>query len=188
MKHLLSLFLLLLSLSTLQAQIPGLESSASPVEWKTKVEKQSDESFNLILEANIKEGWHMFSQHTPEGGSLPLELDFLEAGETYSLEGETKESPTKQQFNDVFGVDEIIWENKAVLTQEIKLKDSDVQFVKDELFYQVCEEVCINENYYIVFDLENSVYKVLSNYFEFEVFVNESKKITSTLYSDILDV
>lgn len=180
MKHLLSLFLLLLSLSTLQAQIPGLESSASPVEWKTKVEKQSDESFNLILEANIKEGWHMFSQHTPEGGSLPLELDFLEAGETYSLEGETKESPTKQQFNDVFGVDEIIWENKAVLTQEIKLKDSDVQFVKAELFYQVCEEVCINENYYIVFDLENSASKVFSNYDEFEAYGNETKQITSS--------
>lgn len=185
MKNLLSLFLLIFGLATLNAQVPGLEMGESPVQWKAKVEKQSDDSFNLIFQGEIKENWHVFSQFTPDGGSLPLEIDFLEEGEGYKTNGEAEESPTKKQFNDVFGVDEMIWENQALITQNVTLQNEDTRFIKAELFYQVCDEVCINEDYYLVFDLEKEEGKVFSNYDEFEAFgaseTAESSETTETV-------
>ena len=40
MKHLLSLFLLVFGIATFNAQVPGLETGESPVEWTGKVEKK----------------------------------------------------------------------------------------------------------------------------------------------------
>src|SRR5699024_8338459 len=178
MKNLLSLLLLVFGVLTLNAQVPGLETGESPVEWIGKVEKKSDDSFDLIFEAKIKENWHIFSQHTPDGGSLPLEIDYL-SEENYKLNGETEESPTKTQFNDVFDVDEIIWENQAILTQNITPEKDDLRYVKAEVFYQVCDEVCINEDYYFVFDLKEEEGKIFDNYDEFEAF-GEEENATET--------
>ncbi|HLS29382.1 MAG TPA: protein-disulfide reductase DsbD domain-containing protein [Flavobacteriaceae bacterium] len=178
-KYLLSLLFLVFGLATLNAQVPGLEMGESPVQWKGKVEKQSDDSFNLIFQGEIKDGWHVFSQHTPDGGSLPLEIDFLNEGQGYKTNGKAEESPTKKQYNDVFGVDEIIWENQALITQNITLQNEDIRYIKAELFYQVCDEVCINEDYYLVFDLEKEEGQVFSNYDEFESFGEENSPESS---------
>src|SRR5699024_9415436 len=146
------------------------EDMESPVDWTGEVKENSEDVYELVFHAKIKENWHIFSQHTPDGGSLPLEIDYLEDGETYKTEGETEESATKTQFNDVFGVDEIIWENEATLTQKIKKTDADTRFIKAEVFYQVCDEVCINEEYYFVFDLEEKTAEIFDNYDDFEAF------------------
>src|SRR5690625_208460 len=178
-KYLLSLLFLVFGLATLNAQVPGLEMGESQVQGKGKVEKQSDDSFNLIFQGEIKDGWHVFSQHTHDGGSLPLEIDFLNEGQGYKTNGKAEESPTKKQYNDVFGVDEIIWENQALITQNITLQNEDIRYIKAELFYQVCDEVCINEDYYLVFDLEKEEGQVFSNYDEFESFGEENSPESS---------
>src|SRR5699024_6274391 len=73
-----------------------------------------------------------------------------------------------KQFNEVFGVDEIIWENKATLTQNITVKNQDIRYIKADLSYQVCAEMCINEEYYFVFDLKNKTAHIFTNYDQFK--------------------
>lgn len=172
MKKLLSLLILLMSITamTAQMQIPGLEEGESPTEWEGSVEKKSDNSYDLIFKAKIKENWHIFSQHTPDGGSLPLEIEYLNDGEGYSTQGETQESPTIKQFNDVFGVEEMIWEDEAILTQNITTEDANIRYVKAELSYQVCDEMCINEDAYVVFDLKDKTANFFENYDKFEAY------------------
>lgn len=163
-----TLFLgLLLSFYTLQAQPPmGMMdvSDGSPVSWNAEVQKQSDDRFNLIFKAKIAAGWHIFSQHTPDGGSMPMEITYLKAGEGYQLNGDTEESPTIRQYNDIFEVDEIIWEDNAILTQSITLDNPDTRYIKAEMAYQVCAEMCINEEYHFVFDLKDKTATVYENY------------------------
>ena len=48
----------------------------------------------------------MYSQFTPDGGALPLELVFKNKEGNYDLVGKAKESKTQTVFNDVFGVNE----------------------------------------------------------------------------------
>ena len=117
-----------------------------PVKWKSKTEKISDTEYNLILEATIDSGWHLYSQFTPDGGPIPLSFAFAPAKGVYDLVGKTKESTYKKQFNDVFGVDEFFFEKKAKFTQKVTISSVEGATIKAEIDYQVCKEVCINLN------------------------------------------
>ena len=117
-----------------------------PVKWKSKTEKISDTEYNLILEATIDSGWHLYSQFTPDGGPIPLSFAFAPAKGVYDLVGKTKESTYKKQFNDVFGVDEFFFEKKAKFTQKVTISNVEGAIIKAEIDYQVCKEVCINLN------------------------------------------
>ena len=117
-----------------------------PVKWKSKTEKISETEYNLVLEATIDSGWHLYSQFTPDGGPIPLSFAFAPAKGVYELVGKTKESTYKKQFNDVFGVDEFFFEKKAKFIQKVTISSLEGATIKAEIDYQVCKEVCINLN------------------------------------------
>ena len=117
------IFLFLIGFS-LNAQVFGGNQMLDPVKWEGSVEKVSDTEFNVIFHATIDPDWHLYSQYNPEGGSLPLTLEFLEPNENYTLNGDAQESETVVEFNDIFGVDEKFFEEDATLTQNLKLKDT----------------------------------------------------------------
>jgi thiol:disulfide interchange protein len=125
----------------------------SPVKWTNKIEKVSETEFNLIASGTIQEGWHVFSQFTPDGGSLPMVLNFKEIKGNYELIGKAKESPYQKVYSDVFEVDEYIFENKVTVTQKVKIINPKTTKIKLNLEYQVCKEACINDNKDFVFDI-----------------------------------
>jgi len=49
----------------------GAISTDDVVIWDTKVERTAEDTYRLFFEADIKEGWYVFSQYSPEGGSQP---------------------------------------------------------------------------------------------------------------------
>ena len=119
MKKLFFLFVAFLLFTTGKAQI------LEPVKWKTSIEKKSDSNYLLVFDAVIEKEWHMYSQFTADGGSLPLEVIFKNENAAYKLVGKTKEGKTKTVFNDVFGVNETFFEGKAHLTQEVSISCED---------------------------------------------------------------
>ncbi|MBV1922459.1 MAG: thioredoxin family protein, partial [Flavobacteriaceae bacterium] len=46
-------------------------------------------------------------------------------------------------------------------------------------YYQVCKEVCLNEEYYVVFDIANNRVKFIDNYDDFETYTGETKETIS---------
>ena len=66
MKKLLFLLLAIFAFVNVNSQIK------KPVKWTAKTEKISDTEFNLVMNATIEQGWHMYSQFTPDGGPLPI--------------------------------------------------------------------------------------------------------------------
>ncbi len=127
-----------LAMSAITAQ-----TDESPVVWSQEVNQISDTEFELVLTAEIMNGWHVYSQHTPPGGPLPTEFTYVGAGVNYELLGDTEESETETAFSDIFEVDETFFKNEARFTQKIRITDKDLQQVRLDLFYQVCKEVCI---------------------------------------------
>ena len=144
---------LLFTLLALLIFINGFSQILDPVKWKSKTEKISETEFNLILEGKIDAGWHLYSQFTPEGGPIPLGIQYEESAGNYQLVGKTNESKTKKEFNTVFEVDEIFFENKVVLTQKVKIINSKIKSIKVVIDYQTCKEVCINLNKKFVFEI-----------------------------------
>ncbi|KQX02905.1 thioredoxin family protein [Flavobacterium sp. Root420] len=117
-----------------------------PVKWTVKIEKKSGTNAVLIFDATIEKDWHMYSQFTPDGGPLPLEIVFKNQKGNYNLVGKAKEGKTKTAFNDVFGVNETFFEGKAHIEQEITITNPALKTVDVDFDFQVCKEVCINSN------------------------------------------
>jgi thiol:disulfide interchange protein len=115
-----------------------------PAKWTTKIEKKSENRYLLTFNAVIEKDWHLYSQFTPDGGPLPLEITFKDQKGNFTLVGKAKESKTTTAFNDVFGVNETFFHDKAQIQQEIKITNPKITKIEADLNYQVCKEVCIN--------------------------------------------
>ncbi|KAF2512668.1 DUF255 domain-containing protein [Flavobacterium zhairuonense] len=139
-KSLLFLLFLLFSFAKSNAQV------LEPVKWTSKIEKKAGNNAVLIFDGTIEKDWHMYSQFTPEGGPLALEIAFKNQKGNYELVGKAKEGKTRTAFNDVFGVNETFFEGKAHIEQEIKIINPNLKTVDVEFDFQVCKEVCINSN------------------------------------------
>ena len=138
MKKLLFIWIALLVFTNGNSQI------LDPVKWTSKIEKKSEKSYLLTFQAIIEKDWHLYSQFTADGGSLPLELEFREQKGNFNLVGKAKESKTTTTFNDIFGVNETYFVNKAQISQEVIIINQKTTKIDVTLNYQVCKEVCIN--------------------------------------------
>ncbi|PZX93042.1 thiol:disulfide interchange protein [Flavobacterium aquariorum] len=138
MKKIIVIFLCFLAFAKGNAQV------LDPVKWTTKIEKKTDTQYVLTFTGVIEKDWHLYSQFTPDGGPLPLEIIFKDQKGNFDLVGKAKESKTTTAFNDVFGVNETFFHDKAQIQQEITVINPKITSVQAELNYQVCKEVCIN--------------------------------------------
>jgi thiol:disulfide interchange protein len=143
-----------LAFANINAQI------VKPVKWTSRVEVVSVTEYNLVMEAKIDEGWHVYSQFTPQDGKygspMPAEFKFEDAKGNYELIGKVKESPYKKQFSDVFEVDEYVFEKKVAFTQKVKILNAKVTSIKGKIDYQVCKSSCINDDNKFTFPIPNS--------------------------------
>ena len=138
MKKLVVLLILFLAFAKGNAQM------INPVKWTTQIEKKSNGNYVLTFNGVIESGWHLYSQYTAEGGSLPLEILFKNQKGNFDLIGKTKESKTKTAYNVIFEVNETFFEKNAQLTQEIQLTNPKVSKIEVSFDYQVCKDACIN--------------------------------------------
>ncbi len=121
------------------------QTEDDPVAWSHKVTKLSDTEYELEISGNILEDWHVYSQFTSDGGSLPIVFTYAKENVDYQRIGETTESKTYTEYSDVFGVDEVFFKNKAIFKQKIKVLDAAIDRIDIDIFYQVCKEVCLTE-------------------------------------------
>ncbi|UUW11648.1 thioredoxin family protein [Flavobacterium plurextorum] len=117
-----------------------------PVKWTSKIEKKAGNNAVLIFDGTIEKEWHLYSQFTPDGGPLALKIVFKNQKGNYQLVGRAKEGKTTTAFNDIFGVNETFFEEKAHIEQEIKIINPNLSTVEVDFDFQVCKKVCINSN------------------------------------------
>ncbi|MBT8281341.1 MAG: thioredoxin family protein [Muriicola sp.] len=151
MKRLISNIILFLIVLVSSAQ-----EGDDPVKWSQELVSLGDSQYELVMKASIDDGWHMYSQFTAEGGSLPSEFTYLDSGIDYDLIDGTTESKTLKVYSDIFEVEETLFKKEAIFKQKIRLLNPDLSQVKVELFYQVCKEVCIPQDKDFYFSLDGS--------------------------------
>ena len=148
------LWLLLTWISfTAAGQFGGQQNVTNPLKWHTSVEKTGDDTYNLIIKADIDDGWHLYSQFTDPNGSLPIEFEWKNAKGNYKVLGKAKEIDTHQAYNKVFKVTETFFSKHAKLIQPIKLLNKDVKKIELTLYGQTCKESCIQVKENLSFDL-----------------------------------
>jgi len=138
------------------AQMGGQQQLVNPLQWHTNVEKTSDNTYNLIIEADIEDDWHLYSQFNDPMGSLPIEFEWKDAKNNYKVIGKAKEINTHKAYNEVFKVTETFFSKHAKLIQPIKLINKNHQKIDVTLYGQACKESCIQIKKKLSFDLNKA--------------------------------
>ena len=186
MRKIIFVLLFFLAFANVNSQI------LDPVKWTTKIEKKSDTNYILIFNGVIENEWHMYSQFTPDGGPLPLEVIFKNQIGNFNLIGKAKEGKTTTAYNDVFEVNETFFVKTALIQQEISVINPKIKTIEVELNYQVCKQSCINLEKKFSFVIpSSSKIGAVSNQIE----TTEKKEISSkptvvekTVISDLAEI
>ncbi|RKW19386.1 MAG: hypothetical protein D8H93_00310 [Capnocytophaga sp.] len=164
-RNILTFFIVLWAMAFATAQINfqpsfggGAQQQENPVVWTFSHQKLSEGEYLLTFQGKIAPKWHVYSQNNPKGGALPMVITYTTEG--IELVGDSQEEGLQKAFNDIFGVDELFFENNIRITQKVKLTDPKVTHIKGNIFCQACIDVCINLKEDFVFSLDGSVAQV----------------------------
>jgi len=153
MKKFITFFILLSSLF-LKAQ-----TANEPIKIETSIQKISETEYNLIFTATLFKGWYLYSQYNPDEASLPLEITILEGESGYKLVGKADEQDTFKKYSETWEKEEIVFKDKAIITQRIQLTNKDISEIRLNFFGQVCETACINVDENFTFSLTGNISK-----------------------------
>ncbi len=156
------------------------QTEDDPVLWSQELNQIAEDEYELVFTGIILDGWHVYSQHTADGGSLPSVFTYEKAGKVYELIGDTSESETITAYSEIFEVDETFFKKKAVFNQKIKLLKPEVKQITVSLFYQVCKEVCIPKEQLFHFSLDGSAVAI-----EEKALDDKSKALGAALKLDL---
>ena len=153
MKKFITVFILLSSLF-LKAQ-----TANEPIKIETSIQKISETEYNLIFTATLFKGWYLYSQYNPDEASLPLEITILEGESGYKLVGKADEQDTFKKYSETWEKEEIVFKDKAIITQRIQLTNKNISEIRLNFFGQVCETACINVDENFSFSLTGNISK-----------------------------
>ncbi len=129
-----------------------------PVKWNITANKIDNSSVELIFNASIDKGYHLYSLTIPEDGPLPTVFTFEEAEAHKPSGGVIEVIVPIEEYDDVFEMDIKFFEDKASFKQTFKI-DSDHEIIPivGEIAYMVCNEVgcvALYEDFELVYDTE----------------------------------
>ncbi len=140
MKKLSIIFVFVLSVLYVKGQI------VNPTTWTFDSEQNGNEA-ELIFNATIDDGWHLYDTYLPEGG--PIATAFIYEDSTkFEFVGDILKNPEPTKvFDETFQMHVGYFSHQATLTQKIKLlTDKEVE-IKGYVLYMSCnDETCTPPN------------------------------------------
>ncbi|MGB5464195.1 MAG: cytochrome c biogenesis protein CcdA, partial [Aureibaculum sp.] len=173
MKKLLYFLLLFIVFNTsLNGQI------LEPVKWSTTVEKISDSDYDLVINATIDKGWHLYAQSIPDDGPIPTTFSFETQDDAFQLIGKPTEETGHTDFDKVFEMNIKYFENSTTFKQRIRVLTDDKIEILGTVEFMVCDDMrCLpptEEN--IVFSVQGKAGDMLQvNTDEDEKMISETK-------------
>ncbi len=115
-----------------------------PVKWKYRQQHIDKDTFLLVFEAHIDEGWYIYSQNIEGDGPIPTAIT-IDSHDKMKLLGSISESATKmiEGLDSVFGIPVTKLGGIAAFMQKAILKDTSM-VVTGQVEFMACDaEKCI---------------------------------------------
>ncbi|MBI2967514.1 MAG: thioredoxin family protein [Bacteroidetes bacterium] len=126
-------FVFLLLTGILSAQI------LQPAKWSFRAEKINGKEFNLLFEAKIDPGWHIYSQFLPEGdGPVPTSFHF-DSSANFNLIGKVEEGKPIVHFDSAFEKELSYFEGSVIFNQKISVTGSEPFSITGFLEFMMCD-------------------------------------------------
>jgi thiol:disulfide interchange protein DsbD len=127
-------FSLLFSGLTLNAQI------LEPVKWAFSLNQLSETEYEIIADATIDEGWHLYSSNIPEGGPIATSVTIVNSGENVNA-GTLREEPEADvQYDQAFDMELSWFSNEARLILPVTVTNSDVSGLEGYVEFMACDD------------------------------------------------
>ena len=110
-----------------------------PITWSTGVKKIAEDEWQLVMTANIEEGWHLYSLQVPKNGPLPTTFGFVPSKD-YELIGELTEDKGVEVFDQVFEMPIKYFETEANFKQIIRRLDKKSFKIRAVVEFMVCDD------------------------------------------------
>lgn len=134
MKKLLVICLLAMPFQKMLAQVKN------PVSWTFSARQLSANSYEVHLTASMEEGWHVYSQTTPDGGPVPTRIEFTK-NPLLILKGEPVEKgDMDSHFEPLFGVQVKQYSDKVDFVQIVKTRAKVKTALSGKLVFMTCND------------------------------------------------
>lgn len=111
-----------------------------PVKWQFDLEQINETEYNVIITANIKNGWYVYSQHLESDmGPIATSITFDNASE-FELISETEEIGNKiEKFDKLFDMNIAKYAQKVKFVQKIR-NSKNAKAVEGSLEFMTCDD------------------------------------------------
>ena len=94
----------------------------NPIGWTSEVITNDDGTYSLVVEAQIGNGWCIYSQHTSDDGPIPTYFE-ITSKDVELIGGFDELGEAKEGMDDMFGVNVIKFSKNSKFVQKFKSKD-----------------------------------------------------------------
>jgi thiol:disulfide interchange protein DsbD len=143
-QKLIALFAFLFVFTNGIAQVfPQPKVEKEPIHWSYKIKQMSSDEYELIFQADLKQGWHIFSQKPGDNSLIPPTFSF-DNKKTIQPIGTIEESgklieATMEGFEHPLRY----YENQVFFVQRVKSK-AKISSITGEHHYQLCnDQMCL---------------------------------------------
>ena len=127
----------------LVASVAATAQVLEPVSWSFRSEKTGDNTFNLVMTAELESGWHLYAMDLEEGGPIATSFTF-EPGDGYQLSGKTAEvTKPEVKFDNSFGMNIGMHSGTAEFRQKVTVTGSPVTVTGYVTFMSCDDKQCL---------------------------------------------
>lgn len=111
------------------------------ISWSAVSKDIGNDEYEIIIEADIQEHWHLYSQVIPflDEGPLSTYITY-DNGANFEILGAASESNVITKFEEVWGSEISYFEDHAVFTQRIKRLNDSVSTFNGNVNYMICQD------------------------------------------------
>jgi hypothetical protein len=111
-----------------------------PVTWTYTAKKINATSYEVRLRATLENGWHIYSQSTPDGGPVPTAISFSR-NPLVSVNGPAKEvGKLEQKHEPLFGVDVKQYSNQVDFVQTVVVRGKAKTSLSGGIEFMTCND------------------------------------------------
>ena len=117
---------------------PSWGQMYDPVKWSFNVDVVNENEVDLVIHADIEEGWYVYSQDAGDG---PISTSFaFFDNDKVKLIGSVTEGEALEDYDPNFEATLRFFKSEADFTQRIKLLTQDTTLIKGEFEFMVCNK------------------------------------------------
>lgn len=128
---------MVLLLTVLSATFAQMEQHIS---WKFSTNNLEDNKVEIVCEATVDEGWHVYSSVLPENTAIPTSIEVEENAAYVILDGMSEEPTPTVHYDETYKAELKWFEKKATFKKVVQLKQEGDVVIKGYIESMICND------------------------------------------------